>query len=126
MDAFTQLVIPNSTYLDGVRLDYNRCLNRCNTEAKAQGRAAGNLRLSQGRVAHHHPGARLALGNPSPNSPLHQNTSNVIRSAAQGGRKKRKSRRKRRKTKRKTKKRRRRRKKRKTKKRYRNQRGCKR
>ena len=125
MNAFTQLVIPNSANLDSVRLDYNRCLNRCNTEAKAQGRAARNLRLSQGRVAHHHPGARLALGNPSPNSPLHQITSNVIRSAAQGGRKKRKSRRKRRKTKRKTKKRRRK-KKRKTKKRYRNQRGCKR
>ena len=105
MNVPPQLVIPPLPYLDGVRLDHNRCIRRCNTEAKAQGRAAGTLRLAQPQRGHQHPGARQAMGQRG--GPLQEAAGLVIRGAAEGGRrKKRKTRGKRkRKKKRKTKKR---------------------
>jgi hypothetical protein len=59
MAAPGNLVIPNHDYLISVRNDYNRCrvrdvdqaLRMCDSTAKAQGRAAMNLRLAQGNVA---------------------------------------------------------------------------
>jgi len=90
------LVIPNHDYLISVRNDYNLCkgqaagdyydaLQACDSTSKAQGRVAMNLKLAQGK------NVRI----PMP-QPLHLRgyqgqaaAAEVIRQAAQGGRRKR-------------------------------------